>query len=213
MVARHFRHTGGECRCEIKTYLIAAAIGIAVFIFELTGSYLSGSLALLSDTFHVFIDTAGHVIAIVTSYLISKKIFAEKQSRSFGGFISAALLLITSLIVGYEAVQRMIDPVMVNVGTLLLFAVGGALANGVVLWLVDSRTEPNITKTNLMRHIALDLGQSLIVIASGIILLVAGYYNFSLPLIDPVLSMVLALFALVLSFKTAKEAWGLYKNK
>ncbi len=213
MLSRHFSHHNGECRCEIKTYCFAFLIGVLVFLFQLYGSHVSGSVALLADTFHVLIDALGHLLAVATAYLVLKFPQLEKKSRSVAGGLSALLLLIASLFIGYEAFGRLWNPVEINSKLLVIYALGGALGNAIVLWLVHSRTDHSVTKAALLRHILVDLGQSMVVVISGAILLIQPYVlRNALYLIDPSLSLLLAALTLFLGIKTGLESWKLFKS-
>ncbi|MBI4992331.1 MAG: cation transporter [Candidatus Harrisonbacteria bacterium] len=204
----HFSHSNGECRCEMKAYWIAFSIGIAIFFFQLIGAYLSGSVALLADTFHVFIDSLGHLLAIWTAWMVATKNYAGKRVRAFSSFISCLILLATAALIFREAGERMVDPIAVKSHLLLLFAIPGAVANGLSMIFIFKIVEPNITKTALMRHIGVDLGQSLVVILAGLVLILKPGWN----LIDPILSLVFAAITVFLAIQTALSGIKLLNN-
>ena len=208
MSQKHFSHPDERCCCEIKAYWVAFFIGILIFLFQLVGSYLSGSMALLADTFHVLVDSLGNLLAIWTAWIVLDKKYNEKNARAFGGFMSSFLLLATAIIIGKEGWERLLHPAQVRSGFLLLFAIPGAVGNAFAMSVILKRTEPSLTQSALMRHIGADLGQSLIVIVSGLIL----FFNPALNIIDPVLSLLFALFTVFLAVKTAMASLKLLNN-
>lgn len=200
---------------ELKIYLIVFGIQILVFVFQLIGSYLSSSIALLSDTMHVLIDANSQLLAIATAFLVIKKIYPENKVRSISGFISAGMLAATAAFIGYEAIERLLNPAAVKISLMLLFVVPGAIANALSIMIVSVKQEGNITKTALLRHIAVDLGQSVIVILAGILMYLNPIWLAKLTsnsfLIDPVLSLIFTFFAFYLAYRTAKDALYSYR--
>ena len=122
--------------------------------------------------------------------------------------MSSFLLLATAIIIGKEGWERLLHPAQVRSGFLLLFAIPGAVGNAFAMSVILKRTEPSLTQSALMRHIGADLGQSLIVIVSGLIL----FFNPALNIIDPVLSLLFALFTVFLAVKTAMASLKLLNN-
>ena len=208
MSPAHFSHPNGECRCEIKTYWIAFGFGILVFSFQLIGSRLSGSVALLADTFHVLIDSLGHLLAIWTAWMVIDNKYPEKRVRAFGSFVSSLILLGTASVIFKEAGERLADPGEIKSNLILWFVIPGAIANGLSMLFIFKMVEPNITKTVLMRHIGVDLGQSLIVILIGLVLLLKPDWI----LLDPILSLIFAMITVFLAIQTVLSGIKLLNN-
>lgn len=202
MPYRHFNHSSNDCYCEIRTYQIVLVIGIAVCIFELIGSLLSGSVLLLSDTFHVLTDTIQTGIALLTALIVVKQRDSETNIRSLSGYISGILLVILGATIIREALEKILNPQPIKAGIMLSFAIVGAAANGWSLWLVHAYNERTITQRAAFRHLLVDLGQSLVVIAAGIF--IACFQRGAR--LDPFLSIVIAVYSFWLGYATIRDA-------
>ncbi|HEY4499998.1 MAG TPA: cation diffusion facilitator family transporter [Candidatus Paceibacterota bacterium] len=202
MSHRHFNHDSKDCYCEIRTYQIVLAIGIIVCVFELIGSLLSGSVLLLSDTFHVLADTIQTGIALLTALTVVKQRENESDIRSISGYISGILLVILGTAIIREALEKLFNPQPIKAGVMLSFALIGAIANGWSLWLVHAYNERTITQRAAFRHLLVDLSQSLVVIVAGIF--IASFQSASF--LDPLLSIAIALYSFWLGYITIRDA-------
>ncbi len=117
-----------------KRLAIAILITGFIFLAELLGGCWTGSLALMSDAAHVFLD----VFALLLSYLALRVSARPADERHTFGYhrveVLAALANGVTLIVvaGYilwEALQRWIDPEPVKSVPMLVIAVVGLVAN------------------------------------------------------------------------------------
>lgn len=108
-------------RNERKTWVV---IGITtmMMIGEILGGVLFGSLALLADGFHMSTH-AGALLIAALAYTFARR-HARNPSFAFGtgkfgdlaAFTSAIMLAMIAMLIGYEAVQRLISPVRPKVG-------------------------------------------------------------------------------------------------
>lgn len=211
----HHDHSGGHRHYDTGLYLKILLIGLAVIALEVIGSAVSGSLSLFSDALHATADTSAVGLALLIEFKVRNDHHSEARLRSIGGKVSSLILLITAAWIGFEAVERMFSPVEVRGKSMLLFAIVGTIGNMFCLFLMERNSKENITSTSLIRHIAVDLCQSFIVIftAGAIILQPAVLASFlsvlgiySLSFLDPLLSFGLSLVAGSLAIKTWKES-------
>ncbi len=84
-------------------------------IVEVVGGLISHSLAILSDAAHLFADLASFGVAIAASYLASMPATREhtyglKRTESLAALFSMVSLAFVSVGLGYEAINRLIDP-------------------------------------------------------------------------------------------------------
>lgn len=113
-----------------KSFLISLGLTSFTFLFELIGGILSGSLALISDSAHVFLD----VFALGISYFalrISSRPPDDRHSFGFhrievlAAFINGITLLLISIGIFYEAWQRWINPTEIKPLSMLWVAILG----------------------------------------------------------------------------------------
>ncbi|MGH8380008.1 CDF family Co(II)/Ni(II) efflux transporter DmeF [Pseudomonas sp.] len=118
-----------------KRTLWVVALTVVMMVGEITAGYLTGSMALLADGFHMATHAAALGIA-AAAYGYAKR-HASSQRYSFGtgkvgdlgGFASALILGMVSLGIGVESVMRLMQPTEVQFGTATLIAIAGLIVN------------------------------------------------------------------------------------
>lgn len=118
-----------------KRTLWVVALTVVMMIGEITAGYLTGSMALLADGFHMATHAGALGIAAV-AYGYARR-HASSQRYSFGtgkvgdlgGFASALILGLVALGIGVESVMRLLQPTDVQFGTATLIAVVGLVVN------------------------------------------------------------------------------------
>ena len=201
-----------------KRTLWVVALTVVMMIGEITAGYITGSMALLADGFHMATH-AGALGIAAAAYGYAKR-HATSQRYSFGtgkvgdlgGFASALILGIVALGIGVESVMRLLQPTPVQFGTATLIAVVGLLVNIVSALLLghghdhdhdhdhDHPHAHNGNDNNLRSayvHVIADALTSILAIAA----LLAGRY-LGWVWLDPVMGIVGA-------FVIARWAWTL----
>lgn len=106
-----------------KRTLWVVALTVVMMVGEITAGYITGSMALLADGFHMATH-AGALGIAAAAYGYAKR-HASSQRYSFGtgkvgdlgGFASALILGMVSLGIGIESVMRLLQPTEVQFGT------------------------------------------------------------------------------------------------
>lgn len=175
---------------ETKRYWKVLGLSFLIFIVEIIGGLMSGSLALLSDAGHVFADKIAILISIYVAYLVIQKRFPENQIRSWGAKINALLLGLIAFWIFWEAWQRILQPKEILTGIMFWVALIGAALNYIQHRILETakQHEKHLTHKAIDIHILSDLGQSLAVIAASILIKLTGQTIF-----DPIFSMIVAL--------------------
>lgn len=118
-----------------KRTLWVVALTVVMMVGEITAGYITGSMALLADGFHMATH-AGALGIAAAAYGYAKR-HASSQRYSFGtgkvgdlgGFASALILGLVSLGIGVESVMRLLQPTDVQFGTATLIAFVGLIVN------------------------------------------------------------------------------------
>lgn len=199
---RHFKDCKkGSCRCELKRYLMVLSITLVIFVLEIFGSQLSKSLALYSDAWHVLIDFWAVLLAVVTEYCVVRfKRFPDAKLRSCSGILSSMLLVAVIVIIIFEAVGRLQAGTVISTGPLMIIATVGLMGNACAVLLLHSGAS-HITRRALFRHVLSDTLQSAVVVATGLAIYLTGIY-----LLDPVVSIAIALVMSIWVYKTIQES-------
>uniref|UniRef100_A0A1I7YXP8 Proton-coupled zinc antiporter SLC30A5 n=1 Tax=Steinernema glaseri TaxID=37863 RepID=A0A1I7YXP8_9BILA len=101
---------------------------------EFTYGFLTNSLGLISDGFHMLFDCSALCLGLVAS-VMSRWPASRRYSYGYGrfevlsGFVNAMFLIVIALFIFLEAVERLFDPPEVTTDKLMLVAVAGLLVN------------------------------------------------------------------------------------
>ena len=114
---------------------IVFALTVATMVIELVAGWLTGSMALLADGWHMGSHAAALGIAAF-AYSFARR-HAESERFSFGtgkvsalaGFASALLLAVVAVLMAVESVQRLLQPVTVRFDEAMVVAVLGLAVN------------------------------------------------------------------------------------
>ncbi|MDQ1206587.1 cation diffusion facilitator family transporter [Microbacterium sp. SORGH_AS_0862] len=164
--------------------LLAISLGITstVFVVQVVGAILSGSLALLADAAHMLTDAAALVIALIASAVAARpandrRTFGYQRAEVFGALANGVILLGLSLWVGVEAITRLVNPAEAEVagGLMLGVAAVGLIANAVAMWLLGAAQRTSINVRGAYLEVLGDLLGSVAVIVAAVVILLTGW--------------------------------------
>ncbi len=194
-----------------KNILIAFILNLVFSLFEFLGGILTGSVAILSDSVH----DIGDAMSIGLSFMLEKK--SKKQPDDtytygylrfsvLGSVITTFILLLGSAAVLYNSVRRIFSPVEIDYNGMILFAVIGVLVNFAAAYFTRNGGSLNQKAVNL--HMLEDvLGWAVVLVGA----IVMRFTDFRL--LDPILSIGVALFILVHALRNLKEITDLFLEK
>lgn len=194
-----------------RNIFIAFILNLFFSIFEFVGGFFTGSVAIISDAIHDIGDAA----SIGASYFLEKKskkqpddVFTYGYSRYsvIGSVITTLILLFGSVTVIYNAGQRIISPIEINYNGMIIFALVGVVVNFLAAFFTRDSGSLNQKAVNL--HMLEDVLGWVVVLAGAIIMRFTD-----IALIDPLMSIGVALFIFVNALKNLKEAIDLFLEK
>lgn len=187
---------------------------VVMMVAEIAAGYVTGSMALLADGFHMATH-AGALGIAAAAYAYAKRharsprySFGTGKVGDLGGFASALILALVALGIGVESVIRLLEPTAVQFGTATLIAIVGLVVNIVSALLLghghshghDHEHHHHSNDNNLKSayvHVLADALTSVLAIAA----LLAGRY-LGWVWLDPVMGIVGAIVI-------ARWAWSL----
>ncbi len=199
-------HGAGTATGRHRRRLIAVlAVSAGVFVLQVIGGLLSGSLALLADAGHVLTDSTGLIIALIAASLAARP---ATPNRTFGlqrveilAALSNGLLLVGIAVwVLIQAVQRWSEPEQVDSDLMLGVAVVGAVANTAGLLILRGGKDESLNLRGAYLEVLGDLIGSIAVIVAAVVIAVTGWVR-----ADAVAS--LAIVVLILP-----RAWSLLRD-
>jgi cation diffusion facilitator family transporter len=131
-------------RAERRTWAVIVLCSV-MMIAEIVGGALFGSLALVADGLHMSTH-AGALLLAALAYTYARK-YADDRSFTFGtgkfgdlaGYSSAIVLAMIALLIGYEALSRLLNPVAISFNEAIPIAVLGLFVNIASAWLLSGR--------------------------------------------------------------------------
>lgn len=185
-----------------KRILIAFLLNLGFSIFECFGGILTGSVAILSDALHDLGDAA----AIGIAYFLEKKSKNDNgRSSLLSSILMSSILLCSSFLVMANAIRRIFSPMAIHYDGMILFAIVGLCVNFCAAYFTHGGKSLNQKAVNL--HMLEDVLGWAVVLAGAIIM---RFTNFAI--IDPILSIGVALFILIHATQNLKEALRLLKS-
>jgi cation diffusion facilitator family transporter len=121
-------------QAERRTWMVIVLCTV-MMIAEIVGGFLFGSIALVADGLHMSTHASALLLAAL-AYSFARR-HARDQRFSFGtgkfgdlaGFTSAIILAMIALLIGYEAVSRLVSPVAIRFNEAIPIAVLGLIVN------------------------------------------------------------------------------------
>ena len=123
-----------------------------------------------------------------------------------GATITTVILLLGSLFVIINAIDRIINPVKINYNGMLLFAIFGVIVNFIAAYFTKDGDSINQKSVNL--HMLEDVLGWIVVLIGSIIMKFTD-----ISIIDPIISILVAIFILVNTLKNLKSILDLFLEK
>ncbi|MFT8356128.1 cation diffusion facilitator family transporter [Bifidobacterium aquikefiri] len=172
-----------QSRAHQRTLTLTLGLTFTVFIAELVGVVLTGSLALLVDVGHMLTDVSVLIASTITAALMRRR---PTESRTWGWarleVITAAagstILLLVGIYALIEAVLRLtgVEEAQVrDTQLMLLFGLIGLLANVGSLVILRSSHNDNLNMRTAFLEVMNDALGSVGVIAAALVVLYTGW--------------------------------------
>ena len=194
-----------------RAIFIAFVLNLVFSVFEFVGGVLTGSVAIVSDAVHDLGDAA----SIGVSFLMEKK--SKKQPDDtytygyarysvIGSVITTLILLSGSVVVIFNAVNRLIHPAPIHYDGMIVFALVGVCVNLGAAMVTREGGSLNQKAVNL--HMLEDVLGWAVVLIGAIVMRVTD-----LVCIDPILSIGVAVFIFVNAVQNLNEGMDTFLEK
>ena len=148
---KHHHHNNLETYKNIR---IAFLLNLFFSIFEAIGGIFTNSISIISDSIHDF----GDAVSLGISFLLEKK--SQKKPNNvytygylryslLGAIITSVILLIGSILVLYNAIPRLFNPVEINYNVMIIFAIFGFIINSYAAYRTSNAEKHNEKAINL----------------------------------------------------------------
>ena len=194
-----------------KNILLAFILNFSFAFFEFFGGIFTGSVAILSDAVHDLGDAASIGIALFLEKK-SKRQPDEKYTYGYGRYsiigsvITTLILLFGSTLVVYNAVLRILNPMEIHYDGMIVFAIIGVFIN--LLAALITREGNNLNQKAVNLHMLEDVLGWVVVLLGAVVMRFTDFF-----LLDPLLSIGVALFIFINAVKNLKEVSNLFLEK
>ena len=202
-----------EMSSQQRFRLSVMLVAILFFaIIEWLAGYLSHSLALRSDAWHMVADSGSILLALSASYLMRLTVVRQlsRQARLdvIAAFLNSMGLILMAGLIAWEAIGHLTQPPQqILSGPMFLTAMIGLVVNLVGIRLLHEDSQANLNVRGAFLHMLADLASSVGVIISAI-----AIYAFQCFWLDGVLSLLIALFIGNNAIPLLKLSWQQWKN-
>lgn len=202
-------HHDHQVRSIGKVLVVSIILNTVYVIVEAGTGFWSGSLGLLSDAGHNLGDIFTLMLALIafklsTTHSSKRYTYGYRKASVLISLLNAILLLAAVGAIVCEAVRDIANPDTHSLdGTLISITAGiGILVNGLTTWLLSRSDKEDINTRGAFLHMLADTLVSVAVVFSGIIIRFTGF-----TLIDPILSLVVALVILITAWKLLAQSF------
>ncbi|HYC48376.1 MAG TPA: cation diffusion facilitator family transporter [Burkholderiales bacterium] len=201
----HAHHGHAHTRESQRTPFVAAlAITVLYAAVELVAGLWSGSLALASDAGHMFSDALALGLAAIAAWLArqppgAKHTYGLGRAEVIGASFNGLLMLAIIVVLVVEAVQRLLDPRPVTAVAVMAIAAVGLIVNAGVAFVL-SRGQDSLNVRGALLHVIGDLLSSVAALIAGAVIYATDWL-----LIDPILSIVIALLILASTLRLLRD--------
>ena len=194
-----------------RNILTAFILNLLFSLFELIGGLFTGSVAIVSDSVH----DLGDAVSIGLSYFLERKSKKQPDNRYtygylrfsvLGGIITTLILLFGSLAVIYGAILRLLNPISINYNGMIILSIIGALVNLLAAYFTSEGDSINQKAVNL--HMLEDMLGWIVVLIGSIVMRFTD-----IAIIDPLMSIAVAVFILINAIKNLKETLDIFLEK
>lgn len=189
-----------------KNLFITIALNIFITVVQIIGGIISGSLSLISDAMHNFSDAVAIVVTFVALRLSKKPktpkyTFGLKRAEIIAAVVNASTLIIISFFLIREAVERLYNPNEIAGGLMLVVAIFGFIPNVIGAMLLKKGSEKNINIRTAYFHLLSDAVSSIAIVIGAVFIIYFKVYW-----IDPILTILIAVYILYQTYKILKES-------
>lgn len=196
-------HSHGSNRRRLTAVL---ALTFLYMLAEAIGGFLTNSLTLLSDAGHMLADVASLMLALLALWFAArpattKKTYGYYRMEILAALANGAALVVISLLISYEAFQRIKTPEEVKGYALTLIAIGGLAVNAVSAYVLHSASRENLNMRGAFLHVMGDAVGSVGAILAGVLV-----WRWGWALADPLISVAICVLIIYSSWQLIRDS-------
>ncbi|MFC5220505.1 cation diffusion facilitator family transporter [Streptomyces coerulescens] len=177
--AGHHHH--GVAEDADRTWLsLALGLIVAFMAVEVVVAFAADSMALLSDAAHMLSDAAAIALALGAMRLAKMPVrgrytYGLKRAEILSAQANGLTLLLLSVWLTYESVERLVDPPEVGGTMVLVTALAGVVVNIAAAWCMSKANRSSLNVEGAFQHILTDLYGFIATAVSGAVVMLTGF--------------------------------------
>jgi cobalt-zinc-cadmium efflux system protein len=192
-----------------KAFVFGISLNLIYTAIEFGAGFHFNSLVLMSDAGHNLSDVASlflSLLAFKLSGITANKrfTFGYKKGTILASLINSILLLVVVGGIIKEAIERLSAPPQTQGLSISIVAFIGIFINAFTAYLFFKEKEKDINVKGAFLHLAVDAIVSMGAVVSGIIIYYSGWN-----IIDPIISMAIAVIIIFSTWSLLKESFAL----
>lgn len=171
---------GAHLQATGRALTISAWLTGVYFVVELAIGLYTGSVAVISDAFHTFSAVGGILVAMVAARIARwspnlQKTFGWYRAEILGALINGAFLLVMALVVIAMGAMRLMSPIELPTGPMLLAAAGGLITEFISIYLLYDQQGRDLNIRGAFWHVLQTFAGSLIIIVAALVIRFTGF--------------------------------------
>lgn len=164
-----------------RRYLWGALVVLAAFALgEGVVAWVTNSLALLTDAFHMLSDIAAIGAAIWALRIAARPATAQltfgwRRAEILSALLNGATLVVVGGFLGVEGFRRLLEPPAVAGGAVLVTALAGVAVNLVATWLLARANRTSLNIEGAYQHVLTDLYAFIGTAIAGLVMITTGW--------------------------------------
>ncbi len=191
---------------EKKRLIISLSITFAFMAIEIVGGLLTGSIALISDAFHMFTHAFAIGLSLVAILIARKppchhRTFGLYRAEILAAFVNGLTLLPASGLIIYYSIRRFLNPSKILGFEMFIIALTGFFANLASILILKKNYRDNINIKSVFFHLIGDALSSIAVLFASIMIILKKWF-----IVDPIVSFGISILIVYWAFSVLKES-------
>ncbi len=191
---------------ERRRLLLSLIITAVVMIVEIIGGFITNSIALFSDSGHMFTHVFAISISLLANWISKKpashrKTFGLYRAEVLAAFINGLFLIPIVGIIIFEAILRFLNPQEIFGFYMLIVAFIGLAVNITSVLILQSTHKTSLNVKSVFYHMIADAASSIGIVIVAIIIIFTG-----IVILDPIVSLGISAVIIYWSWRILRDS-------
>lgn len=209
----HHHHSHSVQDSLPRSLILAFTLTSGFMIVELLGGYLSNSLALVSDAFHMLTDAGALAVSLFSLWLAKRPVrpgftYGYQRVEILGALLNGLTIWLVAGFLIFESYERFNAPEDVHGSMVMGIASIGLVINLIVAWILHRDSQHHLGIRSAYLHVLSDCLGSVGAMIAGAVIWLTNWR-----IIDPFITVLISLLMLWSSWKLIMEALGVLMER